>query len=96
MKRIDLTQFEEITKGPWEFPLLSGTLVTAYPHPTLVKYEDEEADCRLRLGKINCPYDGRAIAKVPEFIQALKEAYEEIDKLEKALSIINSTHFPKE
>ena len=29
-------------------------------------------------------------------IQALKEAYDEIDKLEKALSIINSTHFPKE
>jgi len=32
----------------------------------------------------------------PELFQALKEAYDEIDKLQKALSIINSTHYRKE
>ena len=33
---------------------------------------------------------------MPEVLHALQEAYDEIDKLEKALSILNSTHFPKE
>ena len=32
----------------------------------------------------------------PILFAALKKAYEEIDKLERALSIINNTHFPEE
>jgi len=32
----------------------------------------------------------------PELLQALQEAYNEIDKLDRALSIINHIHFPKE
>jgi len=32
----------------------------------------------------------------PKLLQALKEAYDELDKLNRALSVINNTHFPKE
>lgn len=40
--------------------------------------------------------NAKLIADAPEVLQALKEAYDEIDKLQKALSIINSTHYRKE
>ncbi len=36
-----------------------------------------------------------AIAMVPELIAELKRCYEEIDKLNRALSAINAVHFPK-
>jgi hypothetical protein len=81
--RIDLTQFEGMTKGPWEFPPLSGLmLVTAYPHPLIVKQENGEGNCRLQLGKINSNYDGAAIAKLPDLIAELKRCYDLIDKMQ--------------
>jgi len=87
--RIDLTQFEGMTKGPWEFPPLSGLmLVTAYPHPLIVKQENGEGNCRLQLGKINSNYDGAAIAKLPDLIAELKRMYESEDRLLELLQVI--------
>ena len=85
MKRIDLTQFEGLGKGE--------------QHP---KHLFEEVEKRFNDGGVKTQplyLDEayvNAITMLPELLQALKEAYDEIDKLEKALSIINSTHFPKE
>ena len=83
-ERIDLTQFEGMTKGPWHFAGAFGgmMLVTAYPHDMIVRQNDGEGDCRLRLGEINSPYDGKAIAQLPDLIAELKRCYERIDKLE--------------
>ena len=80
-KRIDLTQFEGMTKGPWHFAGAFGgmMLVTAYPHDMIVR-QNGEGDCRLRLGEINSPYDGEAIAQLPDLIAELKRCYEELDK----------------
>ena len=68
-ERIDLTQFEGITEGPWEYEML--TLVTAYPHPAITINQTGD-DLRLRLGKVSCPQDGKAMAKLPELIAELK------------------------
>ena len=40
--------------------------------------------------------NAKLMADAPKLLQALKEAYDELDKLERALSIINNIHFPKE
>ena len=82
-KRIDLTQFEGMTKGPWHFagPFGGMMLVTAYPHDMIVRQNDNEGDCRLRLGEINSPYDGKAIAQLPDLIAELKKMYEREDAL---------------
>ena len=77
-KRIDLTQFEGITEGPWEYEML--TLVTAYPHPAIT-INQTEGDLRLRLGKVSCPQDGKAMAKLPDLIAELKRLYEREDAL---------------
>jgi hypothetical protein len=92
-ERIDLTQFEGITEGPWVYERLA--IVTAYPHP-LITVNQSEGDLRLRIGKIITTHDGHAIAKLPDLITELKRAYEEIDKLNRALSALNSSHFVKE
>ena len=79
-KRIDLTQFEGMTKGPWHFagPFGGMMLVTAYPHDMIVR-QNGEGDCRLRLGEINSPYDGEAIAQLPDLIAELKRCYDFIE-----------------
>ena len=71
-----------MTKGPWHFagPFGGMMLVTAYPHDMIVRQNDNEGDCRLRLGEINSPYDGKAIAQLPDLIAELKRCYEELDK----------------
>ena len=82
-ERIDLTQFEGITKGPWISPVLSGgMIITEYPHPIIVKQENGEGDCRLQLGKMNSIADRKAVAKLPDLIDELKRSYEEIDALQ--------------
>lgn len=89
-KRIDLTQFEGMTKGPWHFAGRYGgmMLVTAYPHDMIVR-QNGEGDCRLRLGEINSPYDGKAMAKLPELIAELKRCYRVIEDIE---SMIPDNH----
>ena len=91
-ERIDLKQFEGITEGPWHFAGVFGgmMLVTAYPHDMIVRQNDGEGDCRLRLGEINSPYDGKAIAQLPDLIAELKKCYEEIDLVHRNLSIVRN------
>ena len=93
-KRIDLTQFEGMTKGPWHFagPFGGMMLVTAYPHDMIVR-QNGEGDCRLRLGEINSPYDGEAIAQLPDLIAELKRCYEELDEYDKLVGLLIENHF---
>lgn len=100
MERIDLKRFEKITEGKWEIRHEGKRI-------DIVVYLDDKdkafnpvVNITYEFGDIIDLYerdvaDMNAIAAVPEFLQALKEAYEEIDKLQKALSALNSTHFPK-
>ena len=85
-ERIDLTQFEGITEGPWEYEML--TLVTAYPHQAITINQTGD-DLRLRLGKVSCPQDGKAMAKLPELIAELKRCYDLIDAQKENLEFLN-------
>ena len=57
--------------------------------------KDEDID-RWRFNHDEFAANARLMKQLPKIINALKEAYEEIDKLENALSTINALHFPKE
>ena len=61
------------------------TLVTAYPHPAITINQTGD-DLRLRLGKVSCPQDGKAMAKLPELIAELKRCYDLIDAQKENLS----------
>jgi len=71
-------------------------LVTAYPHDMIVRQNDGEGDCRLRLGKINSPYDGEAIAQLPDLIAELKRCYRIIDILQDSEDFDTQVAFHKE
>ena len=101
MKRIDLDQYEGYTEGPWEWDdLHSSGKEMLFVHK---KHDDNDIIAHVSghpflgiiHGKLECA-NAKIIADAPELLQALKEAYDELDKLERALSIINNTHFPKE
>ena len=90
-KRIDLTQFEGIRED-WHYNEVKDTGNSEYATVNGGEFQDilffieraEISDTELMVATMP-----------PKLIAELKKCYEEIDKLRKALSILNSTHFPK-
>ena len=78
-ERIDLTQFEEITKGTWEVTEPEwphyGVMTIAPCSATVRRYQNDSRS------EESWYANARAIAAVPELIAELKRCYEEIDKL---------------
>jgi len=81
-KRIDLTQFEGMTEGPWEKDLDDDgkRWIDAY-----VEGEGDRNIARITNGSRQ---DADAIAAVPDLIAELKRCYEREDALIEALKII--------
>tara|TARA_S200002703_G_C3651930_1_gene200117 strand:+ start:55 stop:366 length:312 start_codon:yes stop_codon:yes gene_type:complete len=77
--RIDLTQFEEITKGTWEVTEPEwphyGVMHIAPCSATVRRYQNDGRS------EESWYANAKAIAAVPELIAELKRCYEEIDKL---------------
>jgi len=75
-KRINLTQFEGITEGPWDMH---------YDESALDDQEHLEYGAQLTpVGTLNemARVDAHAIGKVPDLIAELKRCYELIDRLQ--------------
>lgn len=93
-ERIDLTQFEGMTEGPWHFCL-----------PYNIETDTYEGDAQMKGGgdRVNGPVilsqyqfargtayqraDLRAMESCPDLIAELKRCYERIDELEKEPSV---------
>tara|TARA_B100000614_G_C14230381_1_gene362137 strand:- start:227 stop:574 length:348 start_codon:yes stop_codon:yes gene_type:complete len=79
-ERIDLTQFEEITKGTWEVK------EPEHPHYGVIRIHPCSATVRRyqRDWKTEEAWyaNAKAIAAVPDLIAELKRCYEEIDALQ--------------
>ena len=79
-ERIDLTQFEEITKGPWEVTEPEwphyGVMYIAPCSATVRRYQND------RRSEESWYANAKAIAAVPELIAELKRCYELIDALQ--------------
>jgi len=77
-KRIDLTQFEEITKGTWEVK------EPEHPHYGVIRIHPCSATVRRyqRDWKTEEAWyaNAKAIAAVPDLIAELKRCYEELDR----------------
>ena len=80
-KRIDLTQFEEITKGKWQWFTGDGKKGLAL-FPSVEENDDillwDESD---PLAANQYTANAEAIAAVPDLIAELKRCYEEIDRV---------------
>ena len=80
-KRIDLTQFEEITKGTWE------VTEPEYPHYGVIRIHPCSATVRRYQSDSKTEEawyaNAKAIAAVPDLIAELKRSYEEIDEVTK-------------
>ena len=85
-KRIDLTQFEEITKGTWE------VTEPEYPHYGVIRIHPCSATVRRyqRDWKTEEAWyaNAKAIAAVPDLIAELKRCYANVDALAAALETI--------
>ena len=90
-ERIDLTQFEQ-DKLPDEIECPGDD---GYCGRSLTSEGGNFFHCE-RCTWSGYPSDSQAILMVDELITELKRCYEEIDKLNRALSAINSSHFVKE
>ena len=77
-ERIDLTQFEEITKGTWEVTEPEwphyGVITIAPCSATVRRYQSDSRS------EESWYANAKAIAAVPELIAELKRCYEELDK----------------
>lgn len=80
-KKIDLTQFEGITKGKWQWFTGDGKKGLAL-FPSVEENDDiliwDESD---PLAANQYTANANAIAAVPELIAELKKCYEEIDRV---------------
>tara|TARA_B100000073_G_scaffold127764_1_gene104554 strand:+ start:4221 stop:4628 length:408 start_codon:yes stop_codon:yes gene_type:complete len=86
-ERIDLEQFEGMTKGPWRIPEHAAEIVDSEDYAVLwVDFSGESpAEYMFKNSALHCANkeDIEAMAKVPELIAELKRCYEEIDYLVK-------------
>ena len=77
-ERIDLTQFEGATEGPWE------TIEPEHPHYGVIRIKPCSATVRRYQSDFRSEEtwhaNAKAIAAVPELIAELKRCYEELDK----------------
>ena len=78
-ERIDLTQFEGMTKGPWRW---DNDDYGAYVFTD--NGEDGLQIASIESGEDN---DASAIAKLPNLITELKRCYEELDEIEYRLEM---------
>ena len=78
-ERIDLTQFEGATEGPWE------TIEPEHPHYGVIRIKPCSATVRRYQSDFRSEEtwhaNAKAIAAVPELIAELKKCYEEIDEV---------------
>ena len=82
-ERIDLTQFEGMTKGPWRIPEYDAEIVDSEDYAVLwVDFSGESPEeYMFRNSALHCAdeKDIEAMAKVPELIAELKRCYDLID-----------------
>ena len=85
-ERIDLTQFEGMSKGPWRIPEHAAEIVDSEDYAVLwVDFSGESpAEYMFRNSALHCvnKEDIEAMAKVPELLAELKRWYELIDALQ--------------
>ena len=88
-ERIDLTQFEGMSKGPWRIPEHAAESVDSEDYAVLwVDFSGESpAEYMFRNSALHCvnKEDIEAMAKFPELLAELKRCYEEIDGLKEHL-----------
>jgi len=88
-KKIDLKQFEGITKGKWEIIDLPGGGIdigvryTNHGHTPVINFTQRMGEQVRQIERDVA--DMNAIAAVPDLIAALKESYERIDSLEERI-----------
>ena len=93
-ERIDLTQFDGHTEGEWGLPSGRGS----FNEHSIWTWGviDILTKCKYgRPGYEDNIMDGKLAMNAPKLLAELKRAYEEIDKLNRALSATNSSHFVK-
>jgi hypothetical protein len=89
--RIDLTQFDAITKGPWEVIELPGGGIdigvryTNHGHRPVVNFTQRMGEQVKQIERDVA--DMNAIAAVPNLIAELKRCYEELDEIEYRLEM---------
>jgi hypothetical protein len=93
-ERIDLTQFEGITVGPWHFCLPYNAETDTYEGDAQMKGGGDRVNGPVVLsqyqfarGTANQRADLRAMESCPDLIAELKRCYERIDELEKEPSV---------
>ena len=93
-ERIDLTQFEGMTKGPWRIPEHAAEIVDSEDYAVLwVDFSGESpAEYMFRNSALHCAHkeDIEAMAKVPELIAELERCYEKIDWLQQAADLASN------
>mgnify|MGYP005989445725 CR=1 FL=1 len=88
--RIDLTQFDAITKGPWEVIELPGGGIdigvryTNHGHRPVVNFTQRMGEQVKQIERDVA--DMNAIAAVPDLIAELKRCYEELDNLKRLVT----------
>jgi|TARA_B100000035_G_scaffold186367_1_gene159031 hypothetical protein len=84
-ERIDLEQFEGMTKGPWRIPEHAAEIVDSEDYAVLwVDFSGESpAEYMFKNSALHCANkeDIEAMAKVPELIAELKRYYGFVDEL---------------
>lgn len=84
-ERIDLTQFEGATEGPWE------TIEPEHPHYGVIRIKPCSATVRRYQSDFRSEEtwhaNAKAIAAVPELIAELKKCYERLDWLQQVADL---------
>ena len=93
-ERIDLTQFEGMTEGPWHFCLPYNAETDTYEGDAQMKGGGDRVNGPVVLsqyqfarGIANQRADLRAMESCPELIAELKRCYEKIDWLQKTADL---------
>jgi hypothetical protein len=96
-ERYDVSQHDGITKGKWEIRRSGSSIdVVVYADDEkrafspIINFTREYADAVMKIDRDRA--DLEAIASLPEILDALKEAYEEIDLLRRKIRLLDVVH----